>query len=147
MSRYTARDARKAFERLAITTGKPFHPAAPAWKKIGERHIANIGVWILDNAPGGFIIEELCSDGGGVRHPLTEYRMSARDFVRACGMASLAVEVVQPKETARRWADYWKSDHGREEQEKSRKACEKIRREFDAKWPPAVAASTTEAAQ
>jgi hypothetical protein len=75
--RTTKADVRNAFEQLCKAMGK----STDCWL---EDRKARVGAWYLDYAPcyGGYIINEMANEGGGVRHPTIEYRVSGQEFVR-----------------------------------------------------------------
>ena len=88
MDRYTRKDAEAAFDRLCQATG---HRRATAW----DDH----GAWTLDYAAcyGGFVVEEILSDSGGVTQPFGSRRHSAREF---CQMVRFAIDAMSQKVTA-----------------------------------------------
>lgn len=83
MERYTRKDAEACFERLLKVTG---HRHADSWNDVGG--------WQLDYAGcyGGYVVEEICTPGGGVRHPLGDRRRTAREFCEAVWFAERAIE-------------------------------------------------------
>jgi hypothetical protein len=80
--RFTRTDAEGAFQRLAEALHKP----TDCWIEGGK---ARVGAWRLDYNPtyGGAVIEEMMNEGGGVRRPLGDYRMSPREFYYAVRMS------------------------------------------------------------
>lgn len=55
----------------------------------------DVGAWRLDYAPiyGGYNVEEIMSESGGVRHPLGDQRMAAGEAWRAYWLVVRAIEV------------------------------------------------------
>jgi hypothetical protein len=80
--RTTKADVRNAFDRLCVAMVK----SQDCWL---SDHKARVGAWYLDCAPtyGGYIINEMMNEGGGVCHPTTEYRVSGQEFVRTVRFA------------------------------------------------------------
>jgi hypothetical protein len=98
--RYTRRDAVAAFEHLAESVGATI--ADPSWPITDPRRE---GAWLLDHngVYGGYVIAAYVKSSppraGEDReqaytaqtHPLTDYRMPAREFSRMCHFAARAV--------------------------------------------------------
>lgn len=91
--RYGVSDARKCFQRLAKVMGK----STEAITGHGTSRKFNIGAWVLDyNAIyGGCVIEEIDSEGGGIRHPFGSARMPPREFCQATYMVERAIEIIR----------------------------------------------------
>lgn len=81
--RYTKRHAEAAFLRLVDALGP-----APA----GQH-------WALDHAPGGYVVELVKDQGGGVSQPFGWQRRNAREFVTTVRFLTDALYVM--KENAR----------------------------------------------
>ena len=91
--RYTHKDAEHAFERLC--------------KALGKREAArydDVGGWRLDygggqgmsiGVYGGYVVEEIASEGGAIRMPLGYQRRNAREF---CEAVYFAVSVLRAAE-------------------------------------------------
>jgi hypothetical protein len=81
--RYTRKDAESAFVRLREVCGK----------RHAESY-GDVGGWRLDynGVYGGFVVEEIVNEGGGITHPLGEGRRRARDFVDAVRFATRVIE-------------------------------------------------------
>lgn len=81
--RYTRKDAEAAFERLCKATG---HRIASSYD--------DIGAWELDYASeyGGYTVNEIVNDAGGVNRPLGDQRRSAREFCDAVYFAERVLE-------------------------------------------------------
>ena len=110
--RYTRKDAYKAFTRLASALGKtwsddygnlysghyyePDLRAEKLWTREGTSNRAHIGAWMLDYNPiyGGFVIEEMFNEGGGVSRPMGDLRRNAREFCDAVRFAMDALAKV-----------------------------------------------------
>jgi hypothetical protein len=110
--RYTRKDAEAAFARLASTLGKTWsdqhgklwkgnywEPVADGtlWTLEGNENSARVGAWGLDYNPtyGGFVIEEIFNEGGGVSQPFGSMRRSARDFCDAVYFAENALRAAK----------------------------------------------------
>ncbi len=93
------KDVEAAVARLAARLGKP---SGPAWVKredgIGNR--ARVGVWELDYNPiyGGYVVEEIHNEAGGICRPLGDTRMKGEQFLEALYMVNRALDL---KEAAR----------------------------------------------
>lgn len=93
MTRITRKEVSSAFERLAKALGKP---TGKVWEKQPDGTLrATVGAWILDYAPmyGGYNVEEIFNDRGAIIRPLSETRMSGREFVDAVYFALCVLEV------------------------------------------------------
>lgn len=93
MDRITRKQVEHAFCLLAKSMGKS---TGPAWSKSSDgRNMGNVGVWMLDYNPvyGGYVIEEMDNEAGGVSQPFGATRRSARDFVSACNFAMDAIRI------------------------------------------------------
>jgi len=90
--RYTRKDAEKCLKNLAEVMGKE---VGDCWEKIDDKLVSKIGCWELDCNPiyGGCIVEEIMNEHGGVGNPLTELRMSPREFCQATRMIERAIEI------------------------------------------------------
>ena len=77
MARTTQAEVRAAFDRLCAALGR----STNTWT--GNR--ANVGALALDSNHiyGGYTIEEMMNEAGGVRQPFGYERMPAGEFVRA----------------------------------------------------------------
>ena len=73
--KYT-REYEEWFVRLAAALGKDIAE--------GANHL-KIGAWLLDYNPTGVVISEIVDAGGGVTHPLTDYRLHPFEFGVMCG--------------------------------------------------------------
>jgi hypothetical protein len=110
--RYTRKDAYKAFTRLAAALGKTwsddygnlfkgdyYEPdllEEKLWTRTGNENRAYVGAWTLDHNSvyGGFVIEEIHNDGGGVSQPFGSMRRNAREFCDAVYFAENALRAV-----------------------------------------------------
>jgi hypothetical protein len=54
-------------------------PEATYKQDAAGRYRAQVGNIHLDHSNGGWMIEEICSDGGGITHPFGDRRMSASE--------------------------------------------------------------------
>lgn len=81
--RYTRHDADVAFTRLCMLLNK----TPGKWNEVGA--------WQLDyNATyGGYVVNEISTPGGGVRTPLGDRRMVAREFCEAVWFAERCAEI------------------------------------------------------
>lgn len=83
MDRYTRKDAESALDRLCEATG---NRRASAWNDVGG--------WQLDYAAcyGGFVVNEVFNDGGGITQPFGSTRCSAREF---CARVRFAIDAIE----------------------------------------------------
>lgn len=83
MDRYTHKDAERALERLAASTG---HRIATSYN--------DIGAWTLDYNPiyGGCVVHEPMNESGGVTCPFGMERQTPRVF---CAMANFAIRAME----------------------------------------------------
>ena len=81
--RYTKSDALHAMQRLADATGNRI---ARSWNDVGG--------WELDANPtyGGYVINEIVNEHGGVTRPFGDQRHPARQF---CEMVNFAIGVLR----------------------------------------------------
>jgi len=110
--RYTRKDAEAAFARLAAALGKTWsdrngqlwkgdywEPVADGtlWTRQGSENHARVGAWTLDHNAiyGGYVIEEMYNEGGGVSQPFGSMRRSARDFCDAVAFAENALRAAK----------------------------------------------------
>ena len=86
MERTTKRQVKKAFEMLAEACGR----------HIAKKH-NDVGGWTLDYNPiyGGYVIEEIMNEGGGVKHPFFSTRMTAANAYHAFHLARQAADLVR----------------------------------------------------
>jgi hypothetical protein len=88
-----------AFNRLCKALGKStdvFLPDNPTMAH-GKRLVRwNVGAWRLDYY-GGYQVEEICNEGGGISHPLNRRRMTASEFYYACDFAIEALRIAGKK--------------------------------------------------
>ena len=80
MERTTKAQCESAFNQLARVAGK----------RLAESY-SDVGGWRLGWAPGGYIIEEIVTVGGGVTHPVTRRRHPAAAFYECCWFAIDAI--------------------------------------------------------
>lgn len=95
--RYTAKDAQRAFERLAKALGKQTGPFYLKDEATGK-YIPQVGTWKLDYNPiyGGIAIEELASDAGAENRPFgLGSRMTPREFCRTVDFVLTALHIAQ----------------------------------------------------
>lgn len=88
--RYTKRDAEGAYQRLMKAVGAR---EATSYGDIGGWHLDHNGVY------GGYVVEEVMNEAGGITHPLGHERRTAREF---CDAVSFALRVLEVKEGAQR---------------------------------------------
>jgi hypothetical protein len=83
MDRYTKNDAAAAFNRLVEMIGG----------RVAEKY-NDVGAYRLDHAGvyGGFVIERIVNDGGGVSRPFGDMRRPAREF---CYTINFALRVLE----------------------------------------------------
>jgi hypothetical protein len=105
--RYTRKDAEAAFARLASALGKTWSvtgalfegnyweskSVGTLWTREGSDNRAHVGAWTLDCNPtyGGYVIEEIANEGGGVTQPFGSMRRNAREFCDAVYFAENAI--------------------------------------------------------
>ena len=86
--RYSRKDAERAFDRLAYALGKQH----TRWEQVDGRNVVNVGSWHLDCAPiyGGYVVNEICNEGGGITQPFGMLRHPARErrYVRHAGFCT-----------------------------------------------------------
>lgn len=83
MERYTKSDAAAAFNRLVEAIGGR---VAEKYNDVGAYRLDHNGVY------GGYVIEQICNDGGGVSRPFGDYRHPSREF---CFMVNFALRVME----------------------------------------------------
>lgn len=81
---------------------------------LGKKQTQNyndIGTWSIDHNPyyGGYVIEEVHNEGGGITHPFGETRHSAYEFVTAMRFALRAI-TLDRKETSWHPSQCYKSN-------------------------------------
>ncbi len=83
-----------AVQRLAERLGKPQGPAWTRDEKTG-RNTARVGVWELDYNPiyGGYVVEEIHNEAGGICRPLGDTRMKGEQFLEALYMVNRALDI------------------------------------------------------
>ena len=83
-----------AVQRLAERLGKPTGPCWIHDEKTG-RNRAVIGAWALDHNSiyGGYVIEEINNDRGGIRHPLIATRVKGEELLRMIYAAHCALDI------------------------------------------------------
>lgn len=83
-TRYTKRDAQGAFARLLL-----------ACRKHEATSYKNVGGWTLDHngVYGGYVVQEIVNEGGGVACPFGYQRRTAREFCDAVLFATHAVGI------------------------------------------------------
>lgn len=86
MDRYTRKDAERAFERLIHAINGRI---ATSYNDVGAYRLDWNGIY------GGGVIEEITSEGGGVRQPFGMMRRNAREF---CEAVRFAIDAIQLKE-------------------------------------------------
>jgi hypothetical protein len=103
--RYTRKDAEAAFARLASGLGKVWsdrngklwkgdywepEAAGQLWTSESNRNRAHVGAWTLDEnfTYGGYVIEEIHNEGGGITQPFGGTRHNTREF---CDMVRFAL--------------------------------------------------------
>lgn len=91
--RWTYKDAVRSFNRFA----KAMDRTTTQWVETDDpqhHYRAVIGAWSLDYNPiyGGCVITEIVTDGGGITHPLGEYRATPREFCRLIDFALRTLE-------------------------------------------------------
>ena len=120
--RYTRKDAQAAMERLAAATGYPYYrpslrgrsgdlkagvfsgpPHDPQrrgqlWNREGSDNRCFVGAWVLDHNSvyGGYVVEQMENEHGGISHPLGSGRKSAREFCDAVRFALDALRASEP---------------------------------------------------
>ncbi len=52
----------------------------------------DVGAWFLDKGMGGYVIEEIITEGGGVRRPISDRRLPARAAYETFWFAQRAIE-------------------------------------------------------
>ena len=84
-----------AVSRLAERLGKPKGPAWTRDEKTG-RTVARVGVWELDHNSiyGGYVIQEIHNDAGGVCLPLGGTRVKGEELLRMIHAAHCALDIV-----------------------------------------------------
>lgn len=84
--RYTRRDAQAAFARLLLACGKR---EAASYKDVGG--------WTLDHNSvyGGYVVEQVVSERGGITQPFGGQRRAAREFCDTVRFATDAIRVCQ----------------------------------------------------
>lgn len=75
-SRITIKDLRPAVERLNRMTGNPTEPYT---RKDDGSFVCNIGNYHLSQAYGGYQVQQMLTDGGGVTTPITCGHVPARE--------------------------------------------------------------------
>lgn len=102
--RYSRKDAESAFEQLCVLLGKSTDVTCSTARTANgtdlERHEArgwrwNVGAWRLDynGAYGGYQVQEIFNDSGGVSCPLGDLRRTAREFCESVYFVRRALEV------------------------------------------------------
>ena len=91
--RYSRKDAERAFDRLAYALGKQH----TRWEQVDGRNVVNVGSWHLDCAPiyGGYVVNEICNEGGGITQPFGMLRHPAREFCALVNFALAAIELAK----------------------------------------------------
>lgn len=97
--RYTRRDVQDAFDLLVKKLRKPTRP--------GE-----VGRWILDHSPDGFIVSEIANSAGGESHPFGDRRLTAREFCRQVQFTLWALEIATPQWRSQAAKDAESSSYG-----------------------------------
>lgn len=107
--RYGRKDADAAFRSLCKATG---HEEGPNWRRVdwagedspewagrSQRNVAEVGTWYLDYAAcyGGYVVNQVSNESGGVSQPFGPMRHSARDFVT---MVRFAIDALRSLETS-----------------------------------------------
>lgn len=80
MDRITVKQLRGLCNTLNRITG---NPAEPYGKTADGKFRANIGSYFIDGAYGGWELQRICSEGGGVDTPLSTGHCSARELYNA----------------------------------------------------------------
>lgn len=90
--RITKKDALRCFERLADMMGKKAQ--GDCWQRDKDGTLkAKVGCWHLDHSTyGGYVVEEMTNEKGGVTQPFGAIRRSARDFCDAVSMIGYAMD-------------------------------------------------------
>ena len=83
MSRITRQQAQRAFENLCTAMGKTI-----------AKNYNDVGAWQLDYVAcyGGFNVEEIANEQGGVRQPFGSRRYKPTEFYELCWFAIRALE-------------------------------------------------------
>jgi hypothetical protein len=75
------RITRKALEAVAARMNKATNsPAEPYTRNDEGKLIANVGNWHISGAYGGFSLQRMCNEGGGVHDVFGHGHMKARDL-------------------------------------------------------------------
>ena len=76
MARTTKKQVEGTFKTLADALG---HPTENLWTMGKKSNKSTIGGWVLDHNGiyGGYVIEEIVTDGGGTTHPFGPTRRPA----------------------------------------------------------------------
>lgn len=69
-SRITRKDLERAVKALNEQTGH----AVDAWRRVGDRNIANVGTYVVDGAYGGWKVCQIVSESGGEKEITSGYR-------------------------------------------------------------------------
>lgn len=79
MERITKKQVKGIFELVCMDLGIPFKEV---WRQKDGKNTAIIGAWYLDYNPvyGGYVINEMVNEAGGVTCPLGYNRMPTREF-------------------------------------------------------------------
>ena len=113
MERITKRDIYMQFIHLCNATGAkcwvmdedfnkfkkedPYFPTpdkrAANWKEVGAWGLSEAGVY------GGWVIQELCNEQGGIKHPFSSNRFRNREFFDILGYMRMSVDHMKRKAT------------------------------------------------
>ena len=88
------RTTRKQIEGRLDTVARLMGRQREAWiKREDGTYRANIGALYLDHNTfyGGYVVEEIATDGGGVRRPFGDGRLTAAEMWTALGMVADAL--------------------------------------------------------
>lgn len=89
---------KRLVNRVAIISRLQHRPEDPLWRKIDGVNVATVGMLRLDynSVYGGYHLEEVCSEGGGVR-VLNGPRMTTREFDSFLSGMIVALEHEAPR--------------------------------------------------
>lgn len=83
MNRITMAELEGAVDRLNRSLGRP---ATPYTKDETGKYVANIGNFHLSGAYGGWQLQEMASDSGGVRSHTSGYGTKREVYMQVCAM-------------------------------------------------------------
>ncbi len=82
-------------ERVFAAVAKAYGRSTDPWGEYKKTRKATVGAWSLDYNPhyGGWVIEEIHSEAGGVTTPFGDRRLSTSQFYQALWMVLRALQI------------------------------------------------------